>query len=174
MEDKFLHIKLDEVSSTQDYARELARMIDNEFCVSAATQTAGYGRRGTKWFSPPGGIYLTLCLNREVKDNDIPSISIKAAFAVKEYLKSKGVRCEIKHPNDIMVKFKGKKRKICGILCQTSPKKNFRKIFVGVGLNLNNKSPLSCQAVSVFEILKKKTDEKDAEREITNLLREAI
>lgn len=174
MKDKFLYVNLEKISSTQDYAIKIAQTIENDFCVSAKIQTAGYGRRGTKWFSPYGGLYLTLCLNREIKDNEISTLSIKAAYAVKEYLKSKAVECQIKYPNDIVVEFKGKKRKICGILCQTSPQKKFRKVFVGVGLNLNNKVPLSCQAVSVFEILKRKIDEKSAEREIISLIRKAI
>ncbi|NLI10153.1 MAG: biotin--[acetyl-CoA-carboxylase] ligase [Elusimicrobia bacterium] len=174
MNKDFLLFKFDKVSSTQDLAKILSKDTDYEFAVSAKTQSGGYGRRKTKWFSPPGGIYLTLCLKRNISPADLPKISVKTAFAVKEYLDSLAIKSEIKHPNDIMAYINKEKRKICGILCETSKENGIYRIFVGVGLNLNNKAPKRCTAVSVFEILKTKTDEEEAEKSLISLIRKAF
>src|SRR6266404_1945425 len=57
----------DRVGSTNDIAKELARAgKPNRTIVWAREQTAGRGRRGRVWHSPPGNLYLSMLLRPEV------------------------------------------------------------------------------------------------------------
>src|SRR5690242_20232597 len=81
-------LRLDTVSSTNDVARDLALSGTPEgLCVIAREQTAGRGRQGHSWTSPPGeGLYLSLVLRPAIKPADAAVITLAAAVAVAETL----------------------------------------------------------------------------------------
>ncbi len=121
-------LKFKKVASTQDI---LKKMVDNgrEIAVSALSQTQGRGRQKRHWFSPPGGLYLSIMIFPEKHINTIPLIT---AFAVIETLKTLGFdNLAIHWPNDVLLN----NRKVCGILCETH--KN--AVICGIGLNVNIK-----------------------------------
>ena len=56
-------VYLEETDSTNRVAKELARQgAAHGTAVLAARQTAGRGRRGRHFFSPEGGLYLSVIL----------------------------------------------------------------------------------------------------------------
>ena len=49
-------IRLEEVSSTNDYAKSVAREVPDGTLIVARRQTSGRGRLGRRWLSPEGGM----------------------------------------------------------------------------------------------------------------------
>src|SRR2546422_6471568 len=74
-------LRFDSVSSTNDVARELALAGASEgLCVIAREQTAGRGRLGRSWSSPPGeGLYMSLILRPQVTASAAAMITLAAA-----------------------------------------------------------------------------------------------
>jgi BirA family transcriptional regulator, biotin operon repressor / biotin---[acetyl-CoA-carboxylase] ligase len=114
------------LSSTNDYASDIADESIEGTIVIADYQFKGKGTQGKVWFSPEGGIWLSVIL----KPKSFSCISLMASLAVYETLKSLKLPVWIKWPNDIMVKSK----KISGILTEVHGNKN---VIVGIGINLN-------------------------------------
>jgi len=109
---------------------------DGEIII-AESQTAGRGRYGRKFFSPPGGgVYLSavLCLEK-LPAGEPALITALAAVSVCEALEAvTGKSPRIKWVNDIFLDGK----KICGILTETvtEPGSGQRFAVVGIGVNL--------------------------------------
>ena len=133
-------LRFDSVSSTNDVARELALSSASEgLCVIAREQTAGRGRQGRSWSSPPGeGLYLSLILRPQVKPSDSALITLAAAIAVAETLRLDfQADGDIKWPNDILVKG----RKICGILVEAAIEGDrLQYAVMGIGVNIAQRS----------------------------------
>ena len=127
-----------EIGSTNDEAARLAELGAPEgTIVIASAQTAGRGRFGRTWFSPPGaGIYVSV-ICRDARA--VPYLSLAAGVAVADAIRtSTGLPVEIKWPNDIVVRGgRGRRRKLAGILAEasTSPE-GVQHVVVGVGINL--------------------------------------
>lgn len=141
-------IKLDTVTSTNDYARELGEKGEREITiVSAREQTMGEGRRKRKWYSPKDkGIYMSFLL-RPLNVKEITFLPLLAAYAVVKALTSYA-DIKIKWPNDLILDGK----KVGGILLkiQTTGNKD-AFVVVGLGLNVNtSKQELPPQATSLF------------------------
>ena len=131
------------------------------------TQTAGKGRRGRLWISPPDvNIYMSILLRPDLRPESAPMLTLVMALAVyeaceelyasgKEYDTretaqeadraqkagdgSPSLRFGIKWPNDIVVSADGGPyRKICGILTEMRmEEKEIRDIVIGTGINAN-------------------------------------
>ncbi|MGB9720800.1 MAG: biotin--[acetyl-CoA-carboxylase] ligase [bacterium] len=134
-------LKFKQVSSTQDVVR---KFVDKrkEIAVFAHQQTRGRGRQKRNWFSPTGGLYLSILTFPEKHINTIPLI---AALAVIDCLKDLHFsNLAIHWPNDVMLNYK----KVCGILCETHD----NTVICGIGLNVNiKKFPNNLtQATSLF------------------------
>lgn len=98
------------------------------FAVVAQEQTAGRGRQGRVWVSPPGsGIYLTLTAAAGHDAAEQGFVSIVAGVAVAEWLECYGVLVGLKWPNDLRVNG----RKVGGILCE----RQNQDLIIGVGVN---------------------------------------
>jgi BirA family biotin operon repressor/biotin-[acetyl-CoA-carboxylase] ligase len=129
-------LRFESVSSTNDVAKELAASGASEgVCVIAGEQTAGRGRQGRSWSSPPGeGLYLSLILQPRVTVAASGMITLAAAVAITETLRLDfQTPADIKWPNDVLVSG----RKICGILVETAIEGDrLQYAVMGIGVNI--------------------------------------
>ncbi len=115
--------------------------------VIADEQTAGRGRRGRSWVSPPGcNVYLSVVLRPEIDPARAPELTLLTAVAVAETLREAGVRASIKWPNDLLVDGK----KVGGILTELSADVD-RTAFVIVGIGINVNSSVDAFPVDVAQ-----------------------
>ncbi len=124
------------INSTSQMAKELATYGAAEgTVVIAETQTAGHGRHGKKWFSPTGGLWLSVILRPKLEASDAVKLVFLAGLAVTQTLSELyGISAETKWPNDVLVNG----RKICGILSEMSTRNGEVKyVIIGVGVNAN-------------------------------------
>lgn len=125
-----------EVDSTNDRLREMARSGEREGAVVVAdAQHAGRGRRGQRWFSPPGvNIYASILLRPEITPGELLPFSFIASLALVDALEALGVRATIKWPNDVLVDGK----KVAGTLVDSGLRGDaVDYVILGVGLNVN-------------------------------------
>jgi BirA family transcriptional regulator, biotin operon repressor / biotin---[acetyl-CoA-carboxylase] ligase len=128
----------DSVGSTNDQAKSLARGgAPADTVIWAREQTAGRGRRGHVWSSPPGNLYVSLILRPDCPVNRAVQLGFVAALAVGEALRTILPALEktaYKWPNDVLVNG----RKLAGILLESELTTPDRPDFVvlGVGVNL--------------------------------------
>ncbi len=125
-----IHV-LSEVTSTQQTAWELPFDLcwPGKGVVLALTQTGGRGREDHSWFSPEGGLYLSLVRIPVEPPQLCPTVALLAGLAVAEaILLATGIRVDLKWPNDVLIHG----RKLAGVLCETRR----HRMVVGVGINL--------------------------------------
>ncbi len=136
-------IKLEECTSTQHVARELAESgAEDLTVVCAQRQTKGQGRKGNDWESSIGGLWMTIILRRQLDAQLVPYIALATGIAVHGVLGKLGIIAQIKYPNDLMANLDGQLKKVCGILCQSCIVGDKPKyVLVGIGLNVNNDPP---------------------------------
>lgn len=129
---------LPKVGSTSDVAARIAQTEAGEGRVVVADeQTAGRGRLGRVWISPPGaGLYLSIVLRPA--PGVAPLVTLMAGVAVAEGVEAAtGLRAELKWPNDLLVG----RRKLGGILAEGSVgAEGLQCVVLGIGVNLLNAS----------------------------------
>ncbi len=124
-----------ELGSTQDVAGQLAQDgAAHGTVVVAETQTAGHGRLGREWFSPPGvNLHLSVILRPAMAAADVPILSLVAGVAMAEAVETVAPGLPgLKWPNDLWLRG----RKAGGIIAQMlsgAPP----CVLLGIGLNLN-------------------------------------
>lgn len=127
------------VDSTQRVARELAHYGAAEgTTVVAEEQTAGRGRLGRTWHSPPGeNLYCSIVLRPPLAPAAVPQIALVAGVAVAAAVEeSTGRRPGIKWPNDVLLEG----RKVAGILTEMdSELDRVHHVIAGIGVNLNTR-----------------------------------
>ena len=104
--------------------------------VLAEAQTAGKGRLGRHWSSPPHlNIYCSLILNNPNVARHVSWIPLVAGLALAEAIqRSCGIEISLKWPNDLLCIDK----KIGGILCESSSHgSQVSTCVVGFGVNVN-------------------------------------
>ncbi|MEW6218575.1 MAG: biotin--[acetyl-CoA-carboxylase] ligase [Thermodesulfobacteriota bacterium] len=99
----------------------------------ADRQTAGRGRLGHSWHSPPGaGLYASLILRPQLAAADLPKLTLAAGLAVCRALaRAAGLAPGLKWPNDLLLAG----RKCGGILAETGPSPGGPVVVLGLGLN---------------------------------------
>lgn len=126
-----------QVASTNDLAKERARRGAPEgLVVVAEEQTAGRGRLGRAWASPPGvGRWMSVLLRPPLPAPEVARLTLAAAVAVAEAVRAvSDVPCGIKWPNDVVAGG----RKLCGILTEIEADwERVRFVVVGIGVNVN-------------------------------------
>lgn len=104
-----------EVDSTNNICKSLALQGHGDTAVIAKAQTAGKGRLGRSFQSPPGGLYLS-ALWRGCPAEQLFSVTPMAAVAVCRAVEDIcGARCGIKWCNDVLLHG----GKLSGILTET-------------------------------------------------------
>ncbi|MGQ9701103.1 MAG: biotin--[acetyl-CoA-carboxylase] ligase [bacterium] len=139
----------DELDSTNEYAKRIALDAKEGAVVFAEMQTEGRGRLGRKWYSPEGGIYMSVILFAD-KPLLIP---ILAGVAICETFNSYDILLGIKWPNDLLLNDK----KVAGVLIEVID----NRVILGLGINLNiTEFPddLKNSATSIFLETKKRFD----------------
>jgi len=145
----------DEVDSTMDIARELARKQCPHFTVViAGRQKKGRGRLKRNWLSSEGGLYFTIVVRPKIP----PVLSLRVNFAASMILAQTlrnmfNINAMVKWPNDVLVDGK----KISGILSEMEAEiDRVSFISIGIGINVNNDpSPYEPMATSLKKILGK-------------------
>ena len=124
------------VGSTNELAFRMAHDgAEHGEVVVAEQQTAGKGRRGRAWISPPGlNLYFSAILRPELPPQRAPELTLVAAVALTEVLRESGVDASIKWPNDVQIDG----LKVAGILTELSAEpERVHFVVLGVGVNLN-------------------------------------
>ncbi|OFW53318.1 MAG: biotin--[acetyl-CoA-carboxylase] ligase [Actinobacteria bacterium RBG_13_35_12] len=128
-----------ELKSTNIMAKEKAlhraEEINEGTLIIAERQSAGKGRLGREWFSPAGGIWLSIILYPQLPPSYIPRITLMTAVAVVKAIKMcTQIESQIKWPNDILIN----EKKVCGILTEMSAELDIINwVVVGIGINVN-------------------------------------
>jgi BirA family biotin operon repressor/biotin-[acetyl-CoA-carboxylase] ligase len=129
------------LASTNDVALErssrafAARRDAEGLVIVADEQTAGRGRRGHTWFSPPGsGLYVSVVL-APARAQVEPAraallLTLAAGVAIVEGIAAaSGLRADLKWPNDLQVS----RRKLAGILAEGAAG---NMVVLGYGINI--------------------------------------
>lgn len=141
------------VGSTNEIARRLA---DEEGApggtiVMARQQTAGRGRQGRSWYSPPGsGVYLTMVFRPETVPNPVLLPVLAGLGLVREFDRSfEGLGPSLKWPNDLLAR----DGKFGGVLAEaTWSAETVRFLVAGVGVDvgpLGKDAPKEVREVAV-------------------------
>ena len=130
-------VDLDTVGSTNDEAMDrAARGAPAWTVVRAVSQSAGRGRRGKSFASPPGNSYTSFILRPQGRPERVAQIALVAGLAVAEAIATCAPalpqpRC--KWPNDVLVAG----HKVCGILVEAATSGDrVDHVVVGIGINL--------------------------------------
>jgi BirA family transcriptional regulator, biotin operon repressor / biotin---[acetyl-CoA-carboxylase] ligase len=125
----------DSIGSSNDAAMAWAAQGAPDLAlVYAEEQTAGRGRSGRSWFTQPGSsLAFSLVMRPQGQDQSITLFSGLGAVAVCEAFCSRGLKPQIKWPNDVLLA----ERKVCGVLVETVWLGNeVDSIILGVGVNV--------------------------------------
>jgi len=127
-------IRYDVIGSTNAEALAHARAGESgPLWIMARAQTAGRGRRGRAWTSPPGNLYATLLLGDPGPAAVAPQLSFVAALAVHDaVLAATGhhtLSLMLKWPNDVLCNG----AKLAGVLIEGEG----RPLAVAIGIGIN-------------------------------------
>jgi len=128
-------IYLPVTTSTMDVAKEATRKGAAEgTIVLADEQTAGRGRLGRRWLSPPG-VSVLLSMILEPNLAQLSRLNMVVAMATARSIeKVTGLRPVIKWPNDIIIEGKN----VSGALIESDVQGDeVRSVVVGIGVNVN-------------------------------------
>ena len=131
-------VVLGETTSTMDVAHAMGEAgTPSGTLVVADRQTAGRGRQGRRWESPPGaGLWLTL-LERELDASLVSLLSIRLGIAAAPVLdRFARAPVQLKWPNDLYCDG----RKLAGILAEARWREG-RADYVAIGVGLNVAPP---------------------------------
>jgi BirA family transcriptional regulator, biotin operon repressor / biotin---[acetyl-CoA-carboxylase] ligase len=125
--------------STNDDAMSAARggAVHGATFVAEA-QTAGRGRRGSAWLSPPGeNLTFSLLLRLQAPPERAAAFPLAVGLAVREVAAERvPVRVEIKWPNDVLAAG----RKLAGVLVESQVSGGrLEALVVGIGLNVGSR-----------------------------------
>jgi BirA family transcriptional regulator, biotin operon repressor / biotin---[acetyl-CoA-carboxylase] ligase len=129
------HIIYEVLGSTNAEALALAHAGERgPLWLTAASQSAGRGRRGSQWVSPPGNLHATLLLTGPSSPAKAPQLSFVTALAVHDAIAECAPQLapllKVKWPNDLLIE----KAKVAGILIEGESEPVFA-VAVGIGVN---------------------------------------
>jgi len=120
--------------------------------VLALEQTAGRGRDGRTWHSPPGGLWLALLLRPRAAPLGI--VSIRAGLVLGDVVDELAGRpiARLKWPNDVLLG----DRKLAGVLCEGRWQGDtLQWLAIGLGVNVVNEIPAAVRdtAIALSEVV---------------------
>ena len=155
-------IKLHTINSTNSFLKELSQntALQNYTAVMAKEQTSGRGQMHQTWESEKDK-NLLISIFKPFSNLNIQHqkyLNFAVSLTIFNLLERYSIpNLHIKWPNDIL----SGNKKICGILIETSLKKDqITSGVIGIGLNVNQKefSKQVPNAISMINFLKKETD----------------
>ena len=130
----FTLVHLESVNSTMIEAKKYIGDKKN-ICLIADKQTQGIGRRGNKWVSPKGNIYISFLLkyNLSIEQHFLLSAVMTNSIVnfLNRHIKEK---INIKWPNDIIIN----NNKIAGIMTEIIELNDIKYILIGAGINISS------------------------------------
>lgn len=158
------------VLSTMDVARDVfARTGEHGAVIQARTQTAGRGRQGKVWFTPPEGTQVSMTvIGYPVPLSEAWLLAPLAGVAIVEGITALLPECELhlRFPNDVLLNG----RKLAGVLIETVVQGQQCVPLIGVGINVNvpaHAFPLELQTQATSLL-------RELEREITEPIAGAV
>ena len=130
-------IVLDEVNSTNLYAKQNLDILEDKTVVSAIRQNSGRGRFNREWIDLGlDNIFMSIILKPSDKfDLVYTNITQYLSVSLCKVLENYGIVPSIKWPNDVLVDGS----KIAGILSETVMQgTKFKGLVLGIGINLNS------------------------------------
>jgi BirA family transcriptional regulator, biotin operon repressor / biotin---[acetyl-CoA-carboxylase] ligase len=126
----------DTLASTNAEALALARAGElGPLWIAAREQTAGRGRRGNSWVSPPGNLYATLLLTDPAPPECAPQLSFVAVLALYDAIAACAPPLRealaLKWPNDLLCRG----AKLAGILIEGERAAEALAVAIGIGVN---------------------------------------
>ncbi len=115
-------------STNADMIALAAQGADEGLWLRAVEQTAGRGRLGRAWVSPPGNLYASTLVRLQPTDPNPATLALVASVALDETLRGWGAEPWIKWPNDLFIG----DAKLTGILLERSGD----AVIIGIGVNL--------------------------------------
>ncbi len=134
MEYKIFHFE--GIDSTNSWSLSNTHLFSKDMItlVIADKQNHGRGRCKNKWLSPnSGNLYATFGIFVPIEQGVQPNIPQLLALETVKTLKELGLNVKIKWPNDLLIN----KRKVAGILTETSIDETWIFHAVGIGININ-------------------------------------
>ena len=131
-------IYLEEVDSTNLYAKRNIDKIKDKTIIYTSRQTAGRGRMERKWnYMGDGNIYASIVLKPSKELKEVYSnLTQYLCVILAETFENFGIIPQIKWPNDIRINYK----KISGILAEAvCDSDGLKGLIIGFGVNLNCK-----------------------------------
>ena len=125
-----------QLDSTNDETQKLASQGEREgLVVISEVQLGGKGRLGRQWFSPSGGIWLSILLRPKVNPAHASKLTLMTGVAVAQTIRATtGLSVKLKWPNDVLINDK----KVSGILTELNASANkIEFVVVGIGINAN-------------------------------------
>ena len=129
-----------ELGSTNDRATERMGSLPHGAVITADAQTAGRGRMGRSWSSPPGqDLYVSVVLHPGKTPAGIGALGLAVGAGLRLGLVRAAEPAELpvqlKWPNDLLVGG----RKLGGILCETRWQGGKADVVVGFGINVHRR-----------------------------------
>ncbi|WP_208029184.1 biotin--[acetyl-CoA-carboxylase] ligase [Rhabdothermincola sediminis] len=127
-------------STNADLLREAAAGAPEGVVLVADHQTAGRGRLGRSWESPPGAsLLLSVLLRPALKPSQAHLVASAVGLsAVTACQQVADIELRLKWPNDLLVDLDGVERKAGGILAESIIEHDvLEAVVVGLGLNVN-------------------------------------
>jgi BirA family biotin operon repressor/biotin-[acetyl-CoA-carboxylase] ligase len=123
----------DKAGSTNGEAKKIAeKETADGSVIIAGEQTSGRGRLGRRWFSPRGGVWISVVL-RPPSNRPPQKITLLSGLSIAQTLRELfKIDAVLKWPNDVLVR----NRKISGVLTEGSFMGD-RLLFVLVGIGIN-------------------------------------
>jgi len=124
---------LEEVDSTNQYAKDHADELRHHTLVMTGNQTGGRGRMGRSWSFDAGKSLAMSLLFKNPPLEHLTRLPLLFALGVRQGLSTLcGVEFDIKWSNDIL--WQG--QKVCGILCESRATSESTFAVGGVGVNI--------------------------------------
>src|SRR5213594_3088529 len=123
-------LRYDAVDSTNEVAKLLlGHGAEEGTMLVAKRQSAGKGRHGRAWASPPGGLYLSLVVRPEPQY--VVTLGLLSGMPVVKALRHFGVFAALKWPNDVVFM----EKKIGGVLSEGVYRGDTFYAVIGIGVN---------------------------------------
>ena len=153
-------VRQGEVASTNEEAKARGKAGAAEgLVIVAESQSAGKGRLGRTWSSPPGGLYLSLLLRPQLTTRELLRMTVYSCVPVAQAIEEvTDLQVQVKWPNDLELNG----RKLGGILVEGVSKLNrLDFVVLGIGINVNAEPTTDKveRAVSLRAVLCREVDQ---------------